>query len=87
MSDEITRDPAADRAALFSQMAEQILLNKDAKFGGAFVLMPPGDAEPVVQLMLGVDEPSIFWASLQTLANMGVAALDSAQRAAGFGRR
>jgi hypothetical protein len=78
-------DPAEVRALLFDKMAAQLRLNKDAKFGGAFLLLPPGDgSEPIEQLMLNLEEPSIFWASLQTIANMAVAALDSKQQRQGF---
>ncbi len=83
MSDE-QPDEAEKRALLFDQMAAQIRLNKNAKFGGAFVLLPPMDGEPIVQLMLNLEEPTIFWASLQTIASMGVAALDSKQQRQGF---
>jgi hypothetical protein len=80
-------DEVEKRARLFDRMAAQIRLNKDAKFGGAFLLLPPGDGEPVEQLMLNLAEPSIFWASLQTISNMAVASLDTFQRHQGFNRR
>lgn len=72
------------RAQFFDNMAAQIRLNRDAKFGGAFVLLPPMDGEPVSSLMLNQEEPSIFWASLQTIANMAIQTLDKNQRQQGF---
>lgn len=78
-------DPSEARAALFDQMAAQIRLNKDAKFGGAFLMVPP-DGDPFSSLMLNQDQPSIFWAAVQTLANMALGSLEKAQRPGGFGR-
>lgn len=78
---------AEARAVLFEQMAAQIRLNKDAKFGGAFLVIPPADGEPFSSLMLNQDEASIFWAAVKTLAEVAVSALDRAQRGQqGFAR-
>lgn len=84
MSDEVPRDPVEERAILFDQMAAQIRLNRDAKFGGAFLMVPPGDGEPFSSLMLNQDEPSIFWAAIQTLAGIAMTSLERVQRQAGF---
>lgn len=86
MSDEQPISEVEKRAQLFEDMARQIRLNKDAKFGGAFLLMPPDSTEEAWQssLMLNQEEPSIFWASVQTIANMAIAALDRGQRQQGF---
>ena len=66
MTDEPNRahEEAEKRALLFEDMARQIRLNRDAKFGGAFLVIPPGEAEPFSSLMLNQDEPSIFWAAV-----------------------
>ena len=81
MSDDEAMDElVAQRAALFSRMAEQILLNKDAKFGGAFLMIPPDQGEPFSSLMLNQEEPSIFWAAVKTLADVAMGQLDRAQR-------
>lgn len=71
---------AEARAALFDEMARQIRLNKDAKFGGAFLMAPPADGEPFSSLMLNQDEASIFWAAVQTLATVAMGALERGQR-------
>ena len=84
MTDDQPNESEA-RAALFDQMAAQIRLNKDAKFGGAFLMVPP-DGEPFSSLMLNQDQPSIFWAAVQTLANMALSTLEMAQRKQGLGR-
>ena len=75
MTDE-QPDPSEARAAMFEDMARQIRLNKDAKFGGAFLVVPPSDGEPFQSLMLGQDEPSIFWGAVKTLAEVAMQALD-----------
>ncbi len=84
MTDDTQPDPAEERAKLFDQMAAQIRLNKDAKFGGAFLMIPPGDGEPFSSLMLNQEEPSIFWAAVKTLADVALGALEKAQRMGGF---
>lgn len=75
---------AEARAALFEDMARQIRLNKDAKFGGAFVLLSPADGEPFSSLMLNQDEPAIFWAAVKTLADVAMNALERGQRQQGL---
>lgn len=87
MSDEETprhHVEAEARAALFEDMARQIRLNKDAKFGGAFLVTPPAAGEPFSSLMLNQDEPSIFWAAVKTLAEVAVEALNRGQRQQGL---
>ena len=79
MTDEAP-DPSEARAALFAKMAEQILLNKGAAFGGAFLMVPQADGEPFSSLMLNQEEPSIFWAAVKTLADVAMGQLDRAQR-------
>lgn len=87
MTDEETprhHQLAETRAKLFDDMAVQIRLNRDAKFGGAFLMVPPGDSEPFSSLMLNQDEASIFWAAVQTLATLAQGALERAARQQGF---
>jgi hypothetical protein len=88
MSDEPPSE-SEKRALLFEDMARQIRLNQDAKFGGAFLLIPPGTDDEAIfrSLMLNQEEASIFWASVQTIANVAVALLDNPQRPQGFQRR
>lgn len=83
MSEDERPDLVEQRAALFDQMAAQIRLNRDAKFGGAFLMIPP-DGDPFSSLMLNQEEPSIFWAAVKTLAEVAMSALDRAQRQQGF---
>jgi hypothetical protein len=85
MSDE-SLDEFEKRALLFEDMARQIRLNKDAKFGGAFLVVPPLDGEPFQSLMLGQDEPSIFWGAVKTLAEVAMQALDPRNQAGFRGR-
>lgn len=88
MSDETPRNhvEAERRAKFFDDMAAQIRLNKDATFGGAFLLISPDLEEPYQMLMLNQAEPGIFWAAVQTLAQTAVQTIDQAQRGMG-GRR
>jgi hypothetical protein len=75
---------AEKRAALFDAMAAQIRLNRDAKFGGAFLILAPDSEEPTQMLILNQEEAGVFWAAIQTLAQQAVATIDTAQRRAGF---
>lgn len=86
MTDEQPLDEFEKRALLFEDMARQIRLNKDAKFGGAFLVIPPGDGDPFSSLMLNQEEQAIFWSSIKTLADIALAAVDRSNRQQGFGR-
>jgi hypothetical protein len=83
MSDE-QPDPTEERAKLFDHMAAQLRLNRDAKFGGAFLMVPP-DGDPVELVLLGQDQPAIFWSSVKTLAEIALSAAEKTNRQ-GFGR-
>ena len=89
--EEISREhrEAELRAHAFEDMARQIRLNKDAKFGGAFLLIQPGATtyeEMFRSLMLNQEQPAIFWSAVQTLASMALQDLEKLQRQQGFGR-
>jgi hypothetical protein len=85
MSEDQPADEVEKRALLFESMAAQIRLNKDAKFGGAFLCIPPGaGVEPFSSLMLNQEQPGIFWAAIKTLADMALAETDRQQRQQGF---
>lgn len=86
MTDEQPVHESEKRALLFEEMARQIRLNKDAKFGGAFMVCPPSDGEPFSSLMLNQEEPSIFWGAVKTLAEVAMNALDP-RNSQGFQRR
>jgi len=83
MSDQ-PPDPVEIRAKMFEDMANQIRLNKDAKFGGAFLVIPPGDGEPFSSLMLNQEEQSIFWGAVKTLAEVAMGLLEQNARRQGF---
>jgi len=84
MADEPVPDPSEDRAQLFENMAAQVRLNKDATFGGAFLMVPPGGAEPFSSLMLNQEQPAIFWSAIQTLSKVALDELERTQRQGGF---
>lgn len=86
MTDE-QPDEVEKRAKMFDDMAAQLRLNKDAKFGGAFLMLPPDSGDPFSSLMLNQEEPSIFWAAVKTLAEVAMAALERGSRQQGFGGR
>ena len=91
MAEELSQEhkTAEIRAQAFEDMARQIRLNKDAKFGGAFLLVQPGAVafeEMFRSLMLNQEQPAIFWSAIQTLAAMALQDLEKAQRQSGFGR-
>lgn len=85
MTDE-PPDESEARARLFEELAAQIRLNKDAKFGGAFLIVPPSDAEPFSSLMLNQDQPGVFWGAMKALVEMALQEIDRGQRQQGFGR-
>lgn len=85
MTDE-QPDPVELRAQLFEKMAAQIRLNRDAKFGGAFLVIPPGDGEPFSSLMLNQEEAAIFWGAVESLAQVAKALLNDQMRQQGFRR-
>jgi hypothetical protein len=85
MTDEPS-DPVETRARLFESMAAQIRLNKDAKFGGALLAIPPGDADPFSFLTFNQAHEAIFWSVVQTLSQMAMTAMEEAARGQ-FGRR
>lgn len=84
MSDDERPDPVEQRAKLFEEVAARIRLNRDAKFGGAFLVIPPGDGEPFSLLLLNQEEAPIFWGALKGLVQVAEMLLEKAQRQAGF---
>lgn len=77
------------RAAPFTTMAAKIALNAENGFGGAFVVVPPGeDAKPLTLLMLddGANE-AMFWANVQTMASMALQDIQARESAAARGFR
>lgn len=76
----------SDISIPFTDMAAQIELNDGKNFGGAFVIVPPGeDAEPHVMLMLdNAQNPAVFWATLQTRAQLALQELDKKEAAGGY---
>lgn len=78
-------------AVPFQRMADRILHNKDEAFGGAFVVVAPGE-EPIVIQSLFLNDgatPGMFWAALKTIVEQQLIQVDAQERQlqAGFGRR
>ena len=74
------RDIVEERARMFEDMAAQIRLNRDAKFGGAILAIPPGDGEAFESIMFRQEEPAIFWSTIQTLAKIALEAAEKLNR-------
>lgn len=77
-------------SASFRQMADRIDHNQDGSFGGAVVIVPPGDGEPINLLMLDPSQDIVsFWMTLQTKVQATIATLDESARRQNtqFGRR
>ncbi len=61
----MTREEIADR---FRKMADQIEANKEYPFGGAFVMVPPQDLEPVELLILDTRQSAAqFYSAIEVL--------------------
>jgi hypothetical protein len=84
MTDDQLPDEFEKRATMFEEMAAQIRLNRNAKFGGAFLIIPPGDGEPFSSLMLNQEEQGVFWGALKSLVEMAMNALETLARQRGF---
>lgn len=78
-------------AQRFDGMAARIRHNRDASFGGAFVIIPPvkEGSEPLDTLILDSKQDlAQFWALLKTKAEMELQQIDQLQRQQGaFSRR
>lgn len=74
-----------DRSAPFIVMADKIGLNKDYGFGGAFVVVPPGEDAAAVTLLMLDDgsSPAMFWSNLQTMAAIALQKIEDENRPGG----
>ncbi len=71
-----------DNAKPFSEMADRINLNHEHPFGGAFVVVPPGEgSEPLFTLMLdGQKNAAAFWGHLKATCEIALNELDRQAR-------
>jgi hypothetical protein len=77
-----------DAAALFRQMADRIEKNADEEFSGAFLVVPPGDCEPLDGLSVS-SKPNIpaFFSNLRGMVEIAIAEVtDAANGGSGRGR-
>lgn len=87
MNDEVAKPPLSEP---FTRMAAAIDHNTASKFGGAVVIIPPGEGSvPIEILMLDSGaSAALFWSNMKTIVQM---ALDGVQieerRQQGFGSR
>lgn len=71
----------------FTKMAERIALNTEQGFGGAVVIVPPGDDPKPIELLIlnNTGDPALFLATAQTL--IGMALQDLSDQAKPYGMR
>lgn len=80
----------SNRSDPFTEMATRIDLNAEHGYGGAFVIVPPGEeVKPKHVLLLdNADNPAMFWSTLQTVCQMALQEIAQAEdNMGGFGRR
>jgi hypothetical protein len=77
-----------DNSVPFTNMADRIKHNEDAKFGGAVVLIPP-TGDPIELLMLDAQgDQAQFWSTILSRIQVIMNQLQEKERIAqGFGRR
>jgi hypothetical protein len=69
----------------FRRMADKIDHNEGGGFGGAYVIVAPGDGKTFDLLMLdSAASPAMFWHSLQTRVQIALADIDDAERGGGM---
>ena len=72
----------------FTRMADRIKHNADATFGGACVIVPPGDGKPIELLLLdATGDEAQFYATIMTRLQMAVSEIEARKRQGlAFGR-
>lgn len=71
-------------AKMFDEMAARIRLNKDSKFGGVILLVPPGGlGNPIVHLLLSDQNPGYFWSSTKAMIEQEYRAVEDGVRQQG----
>lgn len=84
----LTEVQSAARA--FALMAERVMHNKDATFGGAVVIVPPKNAGDQVELLMldAQGDAAQFWSTLKSRIEIVLDKLREQERnASAFGRR
>lgn len=78
-----------DPSLSFQVMAQRIIHNADAKFGGACVIVPPAGGKPVELLMLdAAEDEGQFWATILTRIQTAIVEIDQKKKAGmGYGMR
>lgn len=74
-------------AKMFDDMAARIRLNKDAKFGGALLLVPPGGlGMPITHLLLSDQQAGYFWSSIKGMIDREYQSIQDMARGQQFNR-
>ena len=67
---------SSEAVALFRTMADRIAANGEAEFGGAFLVIPPGEYPPIDGMMVATNpSPVVFWSSVQGQVDVAVQVL------------
>lgn len=79
----------SDLSDPFTKMAGRIDLNAEQGFGGAVIIVPPGeDAQPIELLILNNSgDPGLFLATVQTMIGIRLQELDDKAKHNPFGVR
>ena len=79
----------AEAAAFFRQMADRIERNASDEFGGAFLVIPPGEGSDPVEGMTVAAKPSAvtFWSSVLGQVELAIETFKANTEAQGRGGR
>lgn len=82
MNDTLEPVTIADLSIFFQAMVDQMKLNGNGPFGGAFVVVPPRNGgDPVQTLILdAAQQPAQFWSILKTRCDIELQRIDELAR-------
>ena len=77
-----------EAAKLFRQLAERLERNPAEEFSGAYLVIPPGEAEPLDGMSLkSKPDPVGFWSAVQGAVELAIADFqEAARKGQGFRR-
>jgi len=76
-----------EAAKLFRAMADRLERNASTEFGGAFLIVPPEDGNPLDgAFVTTTPNAAVFWSSVQGQTEVAVQRLTAPQPGRGYGR-
>lgn len=79
----MSEEKQPDNHKPFSDMAERIIGNQAHGFGGAVVIVPPGEGRRIEILILDPrQDAAMFWGNIQAVASLEIADLEERARSA-----